>query len=189
LFCNIRDNAILMKTIVNLFAVLKNQSIFNSTVYFDWKNDLMGLKTLKTCPVVSSMFPLRVCGMVTFLQMHFIFSWNVSNDRLFSQGVKIWTVYFRSYWSYKNAFIWTKYVIMSSKLCNNRSNEPLFTFTISRLSFFLPLRYSLTFTISRMSTSDTSYHIQCLFNGITIFHNNKQYICFWLPWNMKFIKC
>jgi hypothetical protein len=27
------------------------------------------------------------------------------------RGVKIWTVYFRSYWSYKNAFIWTKYVI------------------------------------------------------------------------------
>ena len=23
----------------------------------------------------------------------------------------IWTVYFRSYWSYKNAFIWTEYVI------------------------------------------------------------------------------
>ena len=23
----------------------------------------------------------------------------------------MWTVYFRSYWSYKNAFIWTKYVI------------------------------------------------------------------------------
>jgi hypothetical protein len=54
------------------------------------------------------------------------------------QVVKIWTVYFRSYWSYKNAFIWTKYVIMSSKLCNNRSNEPLFTFTISRLSFICP---------------------------------------------------
>ena len=25
--------------------------------------------------------------------------------------MKIWTVYFRSYWSYKNAFIWTKFVI------------------------------------------------------------------------------
>jgi hypothetical protein len=33
------------------------------------------------------------------------------DNRLFSRGVKIWTVYFRSYWSYKNAFIWTKYVI------------------------------------------------------------------------------
>ena len=27
--------------------------------------------------------------------------------------MKIWTVYFRSYWLYKNAFIWTKYVISS----------------------------------------------------------------------------
>ena len=26
--------------------------------------------------------------------------------------MKIWTVYFRSYWSYKNAFIWTKYIII-----------------------------------------------------------------------------
>jgi hypothetical protein len=38
-----------------------------------------------------------------------------SNNRLFSRGVKIWTVYFRSYWSYKNAFIWTKYVINTIK--------------------------------------------------------------------------
>jgi hypothetical protein len=30
----------------------------------------------------------------------------------FHGGVNIWTVYFRSYWSYKNAFIWTKYVII-----------------------------------------------------------------------------
>jgi hypothetical protein len=35
----------------------------------------------------------------------------VIQKRLFSRGVKIWTVYFWSYWSYKNAFIWTKYVI------------------------------------------------------------------------------
>ena len=33
----------------------------------------------------------------------------------FPGGVKIWTVYFWSYWSYKNAFIWTKYVINSNK--------------------------------------------------------------------------
>jgi hypothetical protein len=41
------------------------------------------------------------------LDMEMILWW--SNNRLFSRGVKIWTVYFRSYWSYKNAFIWTKY--------------------------------------------------------------------------------
>jgi hypothetical protein len=33
-------------------------------------------------------------------------------DLLFSRSVKIWAVYFRTYWSYKNAFIWTTYVII-----------------------------------------------------------------------------
>jgi hypothetical protein len=40
-----------------------------------------------------------------------IYIYIYTNNRLFSRGLNIWTVYFRSYWSYKNAFIWTKYVI------------------------------------------------------------------------------
>ena len=37
--------------------------------------------------------------------------WPETMSRPILARVKIWTVYFRSYWSYKNAFIWTKYVI------------------------------------------------------------------------------
>ena len=47
-----------------------------------------------------------------FWHLEKIWKWSCSNPITgYFSGVKIWTVYFRSYWSYKNAFIWTKYVI------------------------------------------------------------------------------
>ena len=49
-----------------------------------------------------------------------IWKWSCSNPiTVIFPGVKIWTVYFRSYWSYKNAFIWTKYVINENTLCHS----------------------------------------------------------------------
>ena len=49
-----------------------------------------------------------------------IWKWSCSNPITGCfPGVWTWTVYFRSYWSYKNAFIWTKYVINTLKRNEN----------------------------------------------------------------------
>jgi hypothetical protein len=101
------------------------------------------------------------------------------------------TVYFRSYWSYKNAFIWTKYVLNIHRISSldeqvwiqTFHNKSLFQFITILSNSRQNISYKIIFTFNMVHYQDVlktafwcTFHLLVVFTGhnTVTFINNMQ---------------